>query len=103
MSEMTETEIRVNATILAERDRLQERETFLLNTNQATEDKRREAVRQLGVARSTIQALQETVYTRDQSIALMHKGVYDRDEMISLMRGQIANSTPGSGRSPTAS
>jgi hypothetical protein len=71
MSDISESEIRVNAAVLSECDRLRQRETFLLRANQETEDKRRETVRQLAVARSAIQALQEAIYSRDESIRLL--------------------------------
>jgi hypothetical protein len=80
MCEISETEIRVNATLLADRDRLRERESFLIRANQETEDKRRETVRQLDVAKSTIRALQEALHNRDESIRLLHDQIPNRTE-----------------------
>lgn len=74
MCELSESEIRVNAAVLAERDRLKERESFLLKANNETEEKRRDTARQLAVAQSTIRALQEALHNRDESFRLLATG-----------------------------
>ena len=75
MSQISEDEIRVNAVVLADRDRLREREDFLLKANNETEEKRRETARQLAIAQSTIRALQEALHNRDESIRLLHDDI----------------------------
>ena len=75
MCERSENEIRVNAAVLAEHDRLKERESFLLKANNETEERRRETARQLAVAQSTIRALQEALHNRDESLRLLRNDI----------------------------
>ena len=79
MTAISEPEIRLNAALLSERDRLRDRESFLLKANNQTEERRRGTARELQVARSTIQALQEALHNRDQSIQLLRDQITNPD------------------------
>lgn len=78
MTDISEPEIRLNAALLSERDRLRERESFLLKAHNETEKRRRGTVRELEIARSTIQALQEALHNRDESIQLLRDQIANR-------------------------
>ena len=76
MCELSENEIRFNAALLAERDRLRERESALLKANNETEEKRRETARQLAVANTTIHALQEVLHSREETIYILRNQIH---------------------------